>query len=68
MGGTFRMLSGEEKIVPSFIEKMYLTSLWRLHTSPIRRILRLFLSLIKLIYFNKNIYSLDSIKFKKFSK
>jgi len=68
MGGTFRMLSGEEKIVPSFIEKMHLTSLWRLHTSPIRRILRIFSSLMKLIYFNKNIYSLGSIKFKKFSK
>ena len=67
MGGSFRMLSGEEKIVPSFIEKSYLTSVWRLHTSPIRRISRLFKSFKKLINFNKNIYYLKNIKVKKLS-
>ena len=67
MGGSFRMLSGEEKIVPSFIEKRYLTSIWRLHTSPIRRIIRLFISFKELINFNKNIYCLKNIKVKKLS-
>jgi glycosyltransferase len=67
MGGSFRMLSGEEKIVPSFIEKTHLTSVWRLHTSPIRRIIRLFMSFKEFIYFNKNIYYLKNIKVKKFS-
>jgi glycosyltransferase len=67
MGGSFRMLSGEEKIVPRFIEKMYLTSFWRLHTSPIRRIIRLFASFKEFIYFNKNIYYLKNIKVKKLS-
>ena len=67
MGGSFRMLSGEEKIVPSFIEKLYLTSIWRLHTSPIRRMIRLFKSFKELIYFNKNIYYLKNIKVKKLS-
>ena len=67
MGGSFRMLSGEEKIVPSFIENIYLTSIWRLHTSPIRRIIRLFKSFKELINFNKNIYYLKNIKVKKFS-
>jgi glycosyltransferase len=67
MGGTFRMLSGEEKIVPGFIEKSYLTSFWRLHTSPIRRIIRLVRSLKEFIYFNKSIYYLKNIKVKKLS-
>jgi glycosyltransferase len=67
MGGSFRMLSGEEKIVPSFIEKIYLTSFWRLHTSPIRRIIRLFASFKEFIYFNKNTYCLKNIKVKKLS-
>ena len=67
MGGSFRMLSGEEKIVPSFIEKRYLTSIWRLHTSPIRRIIRLLISFKELINFNKNIYYLKNIKAKKLS-
>jgi glycosyltransferase len=67
MGGSFRMLSGEEKIVPSFIEKYYLTSIWRLHTSPIRRTIRLIKSFKELIYFNKNIYYLKNIKVKKLS-
>jgi len=67
MGGSFRMLSGEEKIVPSFIEKSYLTSIWRLHTSPVRRIIRLFKSFKELINFNKNIYYLRNIRVKKLS-
>ena len=67
MGGSFRMLSGEEKIVPSFIEKIYLSSIWRLHTSPTRRIIRLFKSFKELINFNKNIYYLKNIKVKKLS-
>jgi len=67
MGGSFRMLSGEEKIAPSFIEKSYLTSIWRLHTSPIRRIIRLLKSFKELINFNKNIYYLKNIKVKKLS-
>ena len=67
MGGSFRMLSGEEKIVPGFIEKIYLTSFWRLHSSPIRRIARLFVSFKEFIYFKKNIYSLKNIKVKKLS-
>ena len=67
MGGSFRMLSGEEKMVPSFIEKRYLTSIWRLHTSPIRRINRLLISFKELINFNKNIYCLKNIKVKKLS-
>jgi glycosyltransferase len=67
MGGSFRMLSGEEKIVPSFIEKSYLTSIWRLHTSPIRRIIRLVMSFKEFIYFNKNIYYLKNIIVKKLS-
>jgi UDP-N-acetyl-D-mannosaminuronic acid transferase (WecB/TagA/CpsF family) len=67
MGGSFRMLSGEEKIVPSFIEKAHLTSVWRLHTSPIRRIIRLIMSFKEFIYFNKNIYNLKNIKVKKLS-
>jgi glycosyltransferase len=67
MGGAFRMLSGEEKIVPMFLEKSYLTSFWRLHTSPIRRIVRLLISFKEFIYFNKNIYYLKNIKVKKLS-
>jgi UDP-N-acetyl-D-mannosaminuronic acid transferase (WecB/TagA/CpsF family) len=67
MGGAFRMLSKEEKIVPRFIEKSYLTSFWRLHTSPIRRIIRLVISFKEFIYFNKNIYYLKNIKVKKLS-
>lgn len=67
MGGSFRMLSGEEKIVPRLIEKIYLTSIWRLHTSPIRRIIRLLKSFKELMHFNKNIYYLKNIKVKKLS-
>jgi glycosyltransferase len=67
MGGSFRMLSGEEKTVPGIIEKSYLTSFWRLHTSPIRRIIRLLVSLNEFIYFKKNIYYLRNIKVKKLS-
>lgn len=67
MGGSFRMLSGEEKIVPSFIEKIHLTSIWRLHTSPIRRIIRLLISFKELINFNKKIYYFKNIKVKKLS-
>jgi len=67
MGGSFRMLSGEEKIVPRFIEKSYLTSFWRLHTSPIRRIIRLVISFKEFIYFNKSIYCLKNVKVKKLS-
>jgi glycosyltransferase len=67
LGGSFRMMSGEEKIVPNFLEKIYLTSIWRLHTSPIRRIIRLFTSLKEFIYFNKNIYNLKNIHLKKLS-
>jgi glycosyltransferase involved in cell wall biosynthesis len=67
LGGSFRMLSGEEKIVPSFIEKIYLSSFWRLHTSSIRRIIRLVISLKEFIYFNKKIYYLKNIKVKKLS-
>jgi glycosyltransferase len=67
IGGAFRMLSGEEKIVPRFIEKIYLTSFWRLYTSPIRRIIRMVISFKEFIYFKKSIYHLKNIKVKKLS-
>ena len=67
MGGAFRMLSKEEIIVPRFIEKSYLTSFWRLHTSPMRRIIRLVISFKEFIYFNKSIYCLKNVKVKKLS-
>ena len=50
-----------------FAQAKSLTSIWRLHTSPIRRIIRLFKSIKELIYFNKNIYYLKNIKVKKLS-
>jgi glycosyltransferase involved in cell wall biosynthesis len=67
MGGSFRMLTGEEKIVPYLVEKYYLTSIWRLHTSAIRRLFRLFASIKNYVYFNKNIYNFKNIKVVKLS-
>ena len=68
MGGSFRMLTGEEKIVPYLIEKYYLTSVWRLHTSTIRRLIRLLMSIKNFVYFNTSIYNLKNIKVVKISK
>ena len=44
MGGALAMLSGEEKPVPSFLDKLSLEFLWRLRTQTRRRLGRLIVS------------------------
>ena len=41
IGASLAMCAGEEKIVPSFLEKRGLEFLWRLRTDTIRRLIRL---------------------------
>jgi|LakMenEpi03Aug12_release.lakeMendotaPanAssembly.Ray.scaffolds.fasta_scaffold239789_2 glycosyltransferase involved in cell wall biosynthesis len=62
IGGTFRMFTGEEKTPPFIYSKYNLTSLWRLHTDPLRRIYRAIVSLQQFILFVRNIYNLQNIK------
>jgi N-acetylglucosaminyldiphosphoundecaprenol N-acetyl-beta-D-mannosaminyltransferase len=51
IGGGLSIASGYEKECPNFLRKIYLESLWRIQFEPARRIKRLVVSIIYLIYF-----------------
>jgi UDP-N-acetyl-D-mannosaminuronic acid transferase (WecB/TagA/CpsF family) len=63
-GASVAMLSGEEKIVPKFLEFLGLEFLWRLRNDTRRRLIRLFQTLFYFIngYFNQKI---NDIKIEK---
>jgi glycosyltransferase involved in cell wall biosynthesis len=62
-GAAVAMLSGDEKIVPKFLEVLGLEFLWRLKSDTKRRIKRLFQTLI---YFNRGYFNkkIENIKIK----
>ena len=62
-GAAVAMLSGDEKIVPKFLEVLGLEFLWRLRSDTRRRIKRLFQTLI---YFNRGYFNkkIENIKIK----
>ena len=65
IGASISIASGQEKMVPKYLENFEF--LWRLRTEPLRRIIRLYISLFYFLkgkYFQKrleylNIYSVD---------
>lgn len=61
LGGALNMLIGSESRVPLFISKIGLEWLWRIHSEPLRRIIRLFNYLLLF----KNIILIVKTRFSK---